>query len=245
MRLITDLLPLGHKECVAILGSGGKTSLLWLLARKYADGKTLVSTTTKIEFHPSLPYDYLLSSEQQLSTFQPEQAGAYLIADFIQGGTKLAALPEKLLAQLVPRFDRVLLEADGAKRLPLKGWESFEPVVPPYTTMTIGLLPISAVGKIASDESIHRFPLFSKLTGIQKGETVTFRKLAGVIIHPEGMMKKATGKKILFLNQADTPKDYAYARELTEQLPQEFLSTLDCVLAGSIQNRQGEILWKS
>jgi probable selenium-dependent hydroxylase accessory protein YqeC len=245
MQFITDLLPLGEKECVSILGSGGKTSLLWLLARKYAGEKTLVSTTTKMEFRASLPYDYVVTAEQDLSKFQPDKPGAYLIADFIQAGTKLSALPENLLAQLVPRFDQILLEADGSKQLPLKGWESFEPVVPPYTTVTVGILPISAVGKIASEECIHRLPIFSKLTGVQKGEPITLAHLAQAIAHTEGMMKKATGRKILLLNQADTPEDYINARELTAQLPKAFLNTLNCVIAGSIRNRQGEILWKS
>ena len=49
------------KEIVSIVGSGGKTSLMWALAKTYRKEAVLVSTTTKIGFQRQL-YDYFYTN---------------------------------------------------------------------------------------------------------------------------------------------------------------------------------------
>jgi probable selenium-dependent hydroxylase accessory protein YqeC len=244
MQSITSLLSLAQRDCVSIIGSGGKTSLLWLLANSFPREKIMVSTTTKIEFSPSLPYDYFYP-EPDFREFRPADKGIYLIGSLVQSASKLTAPPENALRQLVPLFDKVLLEADGSKHLPLKGWAQYEPVVPAYTTVTVGIIPAVPAGQLASDKIIHRLPLFSELTGIQPGEPITTAHLAAAACHPLGLMKNAVGRKILLINQVDTPESAAKAEELTAHLPKAFLNTLSCVIACSIQRRQGEFLWKN
>nr|WP_279381006.1 hypothetical protein [Enterococcus faecalis] len=47
---------------MSIVGSGGKTSLMWALAKTYRKEAVLVSTTTKIGFPQRQLYDYFYTN---------------------------------------------------------------------------------------------------------------------------------------------------------------------------------------
>jgi hypothetical protein len=170
------------RQVVSIVGSGGKTTLMWRLARTLAAGKTrvLVSTTTKI-WPPG---------EKDLS---PNITVAGKV-NAITG--KLEAPPLGELRTLCACFDYVLLEADGSAGKPLKAWAAFEPVVCDYTTMTIAVLPLCA-GLPMDPAIVHRFPLFSLAYGYAHKETITPWHLAKII--QGGLFYRSHGTRVLVM----------------------------------------------
>lgn len=212
---------------VTVIGSGGKTSLICHLARYFAPKPrgVLITTTTKM-FPPA----------------EVESLPGIDTAGRISKTTgKLEALPTEELAERIAAYDLVLIEGDGSRGLPLKGWAEYEPVVPPFTTVTAGVLPLWPLGKPVSAELIHRLPLFCALTGAAVGETLKIEHLAKVIAGggtEKSLFTAAAGRKILFLNQVEDEASVFQAEKLAALLPADFRQRLHGIIAGSVrQNR--------
>lgn len=124
-------LDMARHRMVALVGAGGKTSTLYALARQAADsGRTVVvTTTTHILRHPGLPLVEEPTPERLRAAL--EEHGVVTVGTVFRGD-KLsgAGTPEELRRAA----DVVLVEADGAKRLPLKAPAEYEPVIPPAPT---------------------------------------------------------------------------------------------------------------
>jgi probable selenium-dependent hydroxylase accessory protein YqeC len=238
---------------ITVIGSGGKTSLIWRLAQHGRHRKTLVTTTTRMFFPPQEAglYDYLLDAQGiQRGSFRPTP-GISLAGTRDEVSGKYGSLPPALLESLVPWFDQILIEGDGSRMLPLKAWAAYEPVVPPYTTLTIGMLPLWPVGLPVSADIIHRLPLFSALTGAQPGDLLSLHHLVSVITgNPQesgskGLFSEAQGEKILFLNQIEDAAGLEHAKHLLSLLPRSFLAGLKGLIAGSVQQNQVSVLWEA
>ena len=136
------------------------------------------------------------------------------------------------------------MEGDGSRGLPLKAWAEDEPVVPPFTDLTIGMLPPGFLGKPITENIIHRFQLFLALTGTVPGEDLKPEHIVRLITGAEktgslplpGLFAKARGKKLLFFNQVEDDCALKQARELTESLGFEFRSGLWKIIAGSVRD---------
>ena len=76
---------------------------------------------------------------------------------------KLSA-PVEPLNELAQRFDYVLAEADGSKRLPLKAHAAWEPVIPSGTANVVWVVGASGLGKPVA-EVVHRPELFCERCG--------------------------------------------------------------------------------
>ena len=105
--------------CIAVVGCGGKTSLIELLADRMRDKKVLISTTTKI-FPPKMKDIVLFETLRQCEEHEP-RTGVQCMGILNSASGKLEALPDSFLAAIKSRYDIVLLEADGSRGLPCKG----------------------------------------------------------------------------------------------------------------------------
>lgn len=198
---------LGIKRGVtAVIGAGGKTTLLYTLGRELAEGHTvLLCTTTKIFPFPDLPcartaaeLDALRRSHRLLCT-----------GTEIPGTGKLTA-PETPMAALAERFDYVLVEADGAARRPLKAHAPHEPVIPDCAGQTVLVVGSGGLGRPIR-EAVHRPEIFCRLARCGDGDAADPARTAAVI-RAEGL-----GDKV-FLNQADRPDRQEAALALAERL---------------------------
>lgn len=230
-----------EKEVVSLIGSGGKTTLMMFFCEMHRKERVLMTTTTKIGFPPTNVYDHYWSSKQEGSSVV---SGITLLGGSEEFGEKIANVSLKRLAQLLPKFDKAFIEADGSKRLLLKGWKNFEPVVVENTTITMGIIPIKAVGLAINNQTIHRLPEFLRLIEGSAVEHVDTRTMAQIIAHEEGLFKQAKGKKYLVINQVESKKEFNLAKEIVLNIPRNFLNKLDLVVAISIHQREGFILWE-
>jgi probable selenium-dependent hydroxylase accessory protein YqeC len=245
MPRLTDIIDFQRGEAVAIVGSGGKTSLMWLLAAAHAQeqNKVLVTTTTKIRRPAADQYQELRSSESlPVLPFGP---GIVLAGDEAPGGKgKLGPLKPGVLEAALPYFDYTFLEGDGSRNLPLKGWAGHEPVAPEFITCTIGVVTLWPVGHKVSEEIVHRLPLFCEISGAREGEALSLEHVAAAVAHPRGLMKGSRGRRILYINQVEDWRDKDRALELLSLLPPAFLETLSLVASGSVRRDEGHILWR-
>ena len=78
-----------------------------------------------------------------------------------------------VIPSLVSLADVVLVEADGSRRRPIKGTATYEPSLPEAATLVVAVANIGAFGAPVDEEHVHRPELFSKLTGIGPGQSIT------------------------------------------------------------------------
>ncbi|EOH98831.1 hypothetical protein UAY_02100 [Enterococcus moraviensis ATCC BAA-383] len=242
MDSLIDCFDFQGKQVISLIGSGGKTSLMWYLADFYHDQNVLISTTTKIGYPIDRPYDFFYSND--FSTLGRDGQGITLAGCLAADGHKLSSLPLSVFEESLHYFDKAFIEADGSKQLPLKGWETFEPVILPETTATIGLIPISVIGKYIDQMTVHRLPLFIRATGAVQGEQIQEKTLAEIISSPTGLWSKSHGQRILCINQVQTTDQLRQAKKVLSLLPHMLLKRLSKVIACNIQTEEGIVLWE-
>ena len=235
-------------KVVTVIGSGGKTSLIWHLAAYFGraaftstrpDFKILVTPTTKMYVPPAEEKLY----DRYINGVPPGPApGITLTGIFNESSGKLESLPLPQLGKIIPAHDLVLIEGDGSRGLPLKAWAENEPVVPPFTDLTVGMLPIWPLGRPVSEDIVHRLPIFLALTGAAPGESLKPEHLVRLITGRKaesgaipGLFAKAHGKKLLFFNQVEDDSALAQARELARLLLPGFREGLCGIIAGTVR----------
>ena len=208
----------------AVIGGGGKTTLLRTLGEELAGHHTvLLCTTTKILPFPDLPCARTAAELDQL-----RRSHRLLCAGTDVPGTGKLAAPETPMALLAERFDYVLAEADGAARRPLKAHAPHEPVVPPEANQTICVVGASGFGQPIS-EAAHRPERYALLAGVPETAEAAPETVAAVL-RAEGLHTK------VYVNQVETLWELASARTLA--------ALLDCpVLAGSLHRKEYFPCW--
>jgi probable selenium-dependent hydroxylase accessory protein YqeC len=216
MRL-RDALLLENGGVVCLVGAGGKTSLMYRLARELAGSgeKVLTTTTTRIwaptpEQSPgcilaAAPDEILERAAAMLTEHGHITAAAGASAEAGKLTGLAAEAVDRLAAARV--FDWIIVEADGAAGRPLKAPAAHEPLIPSTAGWLVGMLGLSGVGRPLSDQWVFRPQIFSSLSGLAPGAAVTAEAVAAVLLHEQGMLKGAPrhSRCLAFLNQADTP----------------------------------------
>ena len=97
-----------------------------------------------------------------------------ILAGGLRPGFKLKGIDPSWPGRLIeePEVSCILAECDGAAGRPLKGYASYEPVLPPDSSIIIPVLGLSSLGSILDSERVHRPALFSEMAGIKIGETI-------------------------------------------------------------------------
>lgn len=209
--ILKDAIGLNSQSRIAFVGAGGKTTALFQAARQF-EAPVLLTTTTH------LALDQLELAEQHFEILGPEDlpsgpedlsGGAVLFTgppveeNRVGGlsGPVLKALEQKAEAWGMP----LLIESDGARKLPIKAPANHEPPLPDFADTVVVLVGLSGLGKPLTDARVHRPALFSKLAGVPEETTITSDMLVKVLISDQGGMKNIPdgARKILIFNQID------------------------------------------
>ena len=203
----------------AVIGGGGKTTLLRTLGEELArESRVLLCTTTKIFPFPGLP---CAETGETLDALRREHR--LLCAGMPVAGTGKLTAPPVPVAELAQWFDYVLVEADGSAQRPLKAHASHEPVVPPEANQTICVVGASGFGRPIR-EAAHRPELYARLAGASV-EDGAAPETEAAVLRAEGLHHR------IYVNQAEAPRELAAARAMA--------ALLDCpVLAGSLHRRE-------
>lgn len=151
----------------AVVGAGGKTSLIKKYARAYrAQGKKVFVTTST---HMFIEEDTLLTDDAHEIIGELEEKG-YVMAG-IPEGQKIKALSEETYLQVCEKADAVLIEADGSKQKPIKFPNEKEPVIYDNVEEIIVVCGLQALGKKAKEVS-HRWELVQKCLQIAENTVI-------------------------------------------------------------------------
>lgn len=212
-------LGLGHGDVAAIIGAGGKTSLMFRLAgeARSLGMRVLVTTSTRILLPEPGEYDHLDLSGRLFVDSPPERPGIYVGGIPDETDTKIMGVRDDLLAWSQRAFDLVLIEADGAASKPLKGWRENEPVIPEITSVTIGVLDISTIGSPFTSDLVHRPERFGGLVGADQNDNISLGHLLRLVAHEDGLFARALGREILYINKVESPMEQRNAALLKSQ----------------------------
>ena len=152
-----QFLPRDPGHVIALMGSGGKTSLMRVLAEVYREISlpVVLTTTTRSEALPGIK-DIALSD---LSNFEPgELPEVFFLHRGLREDGKWAGLAPASVDDLGGALpDRIIIvEVDGAAKFPVKFYREGEPVWPGRTSLGIVVMGTSAVGS-KTEDVLHRF----------------------------------------------------------------------------------------
>ena len=150
-------LPREAGHVIALMGSGGKTSLMLALADFYREISVPVVLTTTTRSEPLSGLENL-DLPGLASRDRADLPDAFFLHRGLLPDGKWAGLsPDEVdgLGGILP--DRIVLaEVDGAAKLPLKLHRKGEPVWPGRTSLGIVVMGTSAVGS-KTEDVLHRF----------------------------------------------------------------------------------------
>lgn len=224
-------------DCVAFIGAGGKTTVLFKLARELPTA--IVTPTTHLGvWQTSLADRHIAAKGDSLENIEDFQG--ILLVTGEPDGDRTKPVSDILLHRLHQHCQNhsipLLVEADGSRQKPLKAWAEHEPPIPPFADVVVHVVGMSGLGKSLNEEIVHRAEKFAEISGLSIGETVSLEAIARVLTHPGGGMKNIpkTARRVVLLNQADTPELQSAAQTLTSSL----LPTYQAVLISSLLHDQ-------
>ncbi len=168
---------------VSFIGAGGKTTLMFRLAKELsaAGHKVIITTTTKIYPPHNLPLVLASSTGQilnMLSESMPKE-NITVLGSAIGTDGKLQGLePEVVNSIYRARKIFILVEADGARGKSLKGYKEYEPRIPSASDLVFAVIGADALGEKIDETYVHRFELFCTATGIDSGKVINGTILA-------------------------------------------------------------------
>ena len=204
----------------SVIGSGGKTTLLQYLSRRLP-GSVILTTSTHMYPFLDLP---VVDAGGEVSPENRRRVSQKLRAALrdsrvvglgsLQASGKLAD-PSAVIPfeALLDAADYVVVEADGAAGRPLKAHRPWEPVVPACSTMTVGVVGASGIGKPAS-LACHCPEVFCGLAGIVPDGPVQPAHVAAVL-NREGLAD------CWLVNQIDVLQDIVLARQLCDLIDRD------------------------
>jgi len=241
---ILEALGLGEKEHLALVGAGGKTSLLFALAGRLLNKKVIISATTKIHYDEASSFKKPICTLQEpdwkkrLESCLKWENQAVLISEMMDTG-KVKGISSSLADELFCEkgIDYLVLEADGAAGRPVKAPAAKEPVIPFSVTKVVAVMGLDVINQPFHRENVFRQKEFRKITGIKPGEKIVPERLLSLFIDPRGLFKNTPpfSQKIVFLNRMDLLADKRQAFVLADLIAREGVHT-DRIVVGSIKH---------
>ncbi len=202
---------LGLKEPVVIsfIGAGGKTAILSRLASEMVTGgkRVLITTTTKSYVPPEVPL-FLTDDLQYLNALEDHFRSnhlAFLGKKILKNG-KIEGIGPHVVDHIRQYLQiSILVEADGSRGLPIKGYASHEPVVPPCSDFIAAIIGADAIGSRISEDFVHRPQEFSTATGTSQGSFINEKTAASAFVYMLGLgrLQAPQAETICVLNKTD------------------------------------------
>ncbi len=226
---------------LAFVGAGGKSTALFKLARQLTSPVVITATTHLAIEQADWGADqhYLVRCTEDLLPIldQPIEK-RILITGPLGEKNRTTGLSELCLNILHDWCDQqnipILIEADGARRLPLKAPGDHEPPIPEWCSEVVYCCGLSGLGKPVSEENVFRAARFAELTHLSMGDVIGLENLYRFLENPLGGLKNIpfSSKKIVLFNQVDY-----VSQELKTELIESssrLLNQYDQVLIGSL-----------
>lgn len=217
-------------DIITITGAGGKTSLMFSLAKKLSKfGKVLVTTTTKI-YVPSLnEFEEMILLDRRV---KGKEKNIYVYGEKIENN-KIHSLSYEKIFELREKFDFILIEGDGAKEKKIKAWNETEPCIPHFSNKVIGVINLDIIGLELIEENIHRFEIFKEKFSEFVGTKVNREFLIDYIKKGDFFKNFSCEEKYIFFNGIDGKEyldKFSLAVEICNVLGKEYRFVLGSII---------------
>ena len=260
--LISDALKLKEKAFLSLVGAGGKTSLLQIIAQELVGKKkkVIATTTTRMFTHQLSP---LLGAGQIIESTNSEAMADSIKEYFSQNrDTGIAILlKERFMKEGREKFsgpepylldkwwkdglaEFFIIEADGAKGRPIKAPSQHEPVVASATTDVVAVIGIDSVGLPLVEKNVFRSTLFSQLTGLKWDNLITKKEVLALINHPAGLYKDSpnSARRLLFLNKVNNSEKEQIAEEIALGVMVDNQADVNTVIIGDSFREENKVI---
>lgn len=215
-----ELLQIDYEKypVIAVVGGGGKTSLIYRLTKELISlgKKVIITTTTHMAYDP----DVLFAPDGEKSLIKEHlDTSGYTVAAVYQKETgKFASLESCRLEELKDWCDVLLIEADGAKQKPVKVPEEWEPVIPAFADLVISVIGLDCLGQPIS-QTAHRMERTSDFLSKSLDAPITQEDIVKIATSICGLYKDVEDRVYrVYLNKSDVLKEETCAREIVEEL---------------------------
>ena len=219
-------------EIVALVGGGGKSTLLRALGELHGRG-TILTTTTKMGSDQTGEANLLISpSEKELADALGGNAPV-MIWDRVKGEKAIGVAPS-LPKGWLPEATRVIVEADGARRHPAKAPAPYEPVLPQGVTTVIAVIGADAIDRVIEDQC-HRPLRVAAVVNCSPYERLTPKRAAILLLDSNGSRKGfKNGMRFVIAITKVSPGNQNIVERLVQEL-QSFDSEVEISLVLSHQ----------
>ena len=212
---LTEAFPwLNKVQVIALVGAGGKTTLMYALAEEFKSQgkKVIVTTSTRIR----KPDNYYVTADVKEAVQVLQRSGIVVLGEEM-GEQKLHMELASSIEFLKENCDVVLIEADGAKMLPIKVPRSQEPVIIKDTEAVLGVVGLDALhqplGKICFGQA-EAISFFEK----QLDEKIEEADILKLMQSEQGLKKQVKDRYFgVILNKADTKERQQSARRIMDR----------------------------
>jgi probable selenium-dependent hydroxylase accessory protein YqeC len=244
---LKEALDIRRGEVISLVGGGGKTSLMFALARELASGNGCVVTTTTTKIlEPS-------SSDTPLLLLERDEGGLMklLLANLDKhrhitlasgrlNSGKLTGISPEFVVKLagLSQVSYIVVEADGAAHKSLKAPNLTEPVIPLNTSLVIPVVGVDAVGCRLTEKDVFRPEIVSRLLGLPLGEVISPEAIAFLITHHQGIIKGSPeqARIVPFINKVDLDKGLSKGRDLADKILAMRHPQIERVVLGQAQS---------
>lgn len=236
---LRDSLRIHSGSRLALVGSGGKTTLLFNLAREIR-APVVLSTTTHLSVDELGLADrhWVVENKRDI-----ERAFSQLTDEILlltgavnEQGNRVRGLSDDQLLVVKQHCDALdlpfLIEADGSRRLPLKAPGEHEPAIPGWVNQVVVLVGLSAIGQPLDDKIVFRSEQFAVLCAAKYGIPITLEILTDYLLHAHGGLKNIPPNALrsVFFNQLDAQ---SISTESLQVCSSRLLKRYDQVVWGS------------
>jgi probable selenium-dependent hydroxylase accessory protein YqeC len=213
---------LHERELVALVGAGGKSGLLFAFGRimRQKQQRTILTTTTRLwAWQKNLAasvIDYPRNGAQLATTLDHFGVTLLVGATLDAKVTEIApTICNRLFAEGQAQY--LIVEADGARGLPIKVPAPHEPVIPEASTTVVVCMGIDALGGQIADV-VFRPNLAADLLNCSMNDQLTVHHCGRLLTDSRGGFKgiSAEMRVTIFINKIKTELELSQAHAIAQ-----------------------------
>ncbi|MDJ0953176.1 MAG: selenium cofactor biosynthesis protein YqeC [Acidimicrobiia bacterium] len=220
---LSDLLALGDRELISLVGGGGKSTLLFALGNQLgAAGKRVILTTTTKMGREQADSAAIVcwSADTECATAALDQTSPVMLVTAGDSHKVTGPTREEVdRLYTTAAVDYVIVEADGSRGKPLKAPAAHEPVIPSQSTIVVIMMGIDAVGRPLENVA-HRVDVARSFTGLSVDHRMTPADCVDVLLHPEGALRSCPpgSRVIVAIAKVGTDAEWAESRYIRDEV---------------------------
>lgn len=206
---------------VSVVGAGGKTTVIRRLREECLGGKIphIVSTTTHMQTGPEECF-VTEADLERIKNILKEKGTVWMGIPISK--EKMGSFSLDFLEDVENLGVWMFLEADGAKRLPVKAPRDTEPVILNGTTHVVSVYGLDGIGQQIG-KCCCRPEYVAQILNKNTDEILEWKDLVKLALSPWGGRKSVTGEMEyhVILNKADTKEQKRLAKRIAEAIMEQ------------------------